>query len=123
MTRNTQSAADQFAGLGLAEADYTPAMTLAVKQRWSNLPIDRKVDDLRAAVAAVKAVETPTVEILEAQGFEGDAKVEAARLKRNATVNAWRERNQLQAALDAREARYAAMRAQRKVADVMADAS
>jgi hypothetical protein len=117
MTRNSKPAAEQFADLGLTNPKHwTPAMELAVKQKWSNLPIGDKVDDLRAAIADVVTDVTPSPEMLQATGFSKDVdacRVEAARLKRNATVNAWRKRNQLQAALDAREMRYAAMRAAR----------
>lgn len=113
MTRESKAAADQFAALGIPEADWTDTMRLAVKQRWSNLPVDVKVDDLRTRVAAVKKDPTPTAADLEAAGFAGDARTEAARLKRNAAVNAWRTRGQLQAALDARELKFAAMRAAR----------
>lgn len=117
MSRNSKPAAEQFADLGLTnQKHWTPAMQLAVKQKWSNLPIGDKVDDLRNAIADIVTDPTPSVEMLLATGFskdEGACRVEAARLKRNATVNAWRRRNQLQAALDAREMKYAAMRAAR----------
>ena len=111
MTRNSKSAEQQFADLGLTARDYTPAMVLAIKQHWSNLQIDAKVDDLRAAIKAVTTEETATADILIAKGMpEDEARSEAARLRRNAGVQAWRQRNQLQAALDAREAKFAKMR-------------
>ena len=114
MTRNSKTAEQQFTELGLTVRDYTPAMKLAIKQRWSNLEVDAKVDDLRARVAAVKVEETPSAEILQAQGMDPEeARAEAARLRRNAGVQAWRARNQLQAALDAREAKFAKMRGKR----------
>lgn len=119
-------AAEQFAALGIAEADYTKAMTLAVKQRWSNLPVERKVADLRAELAAVEAPVVPTVDALrtalEAAGeplAQAAAEAEHARLKRNAAVTAWRAKNKLQAAIDARDIKFAALRAKRgKVAPV-----
>lgn len=116
-------AADAFAALGLTAADYTDAMRLAVKQNWTNLPTDVAVSELREKVAAVTTAPTPTSNDLAAGGH-GTTYVngvivvdreacnkEAARLKRNAAVNAWRERNRLQAALDARDAKFAKMRA------------
>jgi hypothetical protein len=124
------TAAQQFEKLGLGPADYTTAMRNAVNQRWSELPVDRKVDELRADLAAVTREATATVEELldaevqilaqngvtmtvdELPAATRDAAVkEAERLKRNAGVNAWRERGKIQAALDARELRFAAMRA------------
>lgn len=116
MTRNSTPAADQFAALGIPEADWTDTMRLAVKQRWTNLPVDEKVGVLREQIAAVTKDPTPTADELAASGFAGDPVKEAARLKRNAAVNAWRARGQLQAALDARELRFAAIRAHRNAA-------
>jgi hypothetical protein len=115
MTRTTgRAAADQFTALGLTDADYTDAMRIAVKQGWSNLPVDAKVADLRDALAAVT---TPVITDTDARaGLPADATdeqvaVEVARLRRNAGVNAWRQRTRIQAALDARGAKFAAMRA------------
>lgn len=116
MARNSKPAAAQFDALGLTPTDWTPAMQMAVKQKWANLEVDAKVDDLRARIADVEPDPTPTADILMASGFstdEDECAAEARRLKRNATVNAWRERTQLQAALDARELRYAKVRAAR----------
>lgn len=115
MTRNSVKAADAFAALGIAPADWTDTMRLAVKQNWTNLPVDKKVDDLRAEIAAIKPEPVPPAEVLLAQGFgtEDECRAEVNRLKRNASVNAWRARGQLQAALDAREAKFARVRAAR----------
>lgn len=124
MTRQKATpAAEQFAALGLNDQTaWTPAMALAVKQKWANLPIDRKVDDLRSELAAVAVEQTPDAAALAADpdfqkqwGPADDAVINAAqaeahRLKRNAKVNAWRQRNQIQAALDARALKFAAMR-------------
>lgn len=109
MNRKSTPAAEQFSAMGLEPADWTDTMRIAVKQRWTNLPVDAKVDDLRTQIAAVTPAPAPTVEVLLAQGFgtEDECRTEVARLKRNASVNAWRTRNQLQAALDARELKYA----------------
>jgi hypothetical protein len=107
-------AAEQFAALGLNDpAAWSPAMHLAVKQRWGNLPVDRKVDDLRAELAAVEVEATPDAATVLSLGLAPDqtaAEVEAHRRKRNAKVNAWRARNQIQAALDARALKFAQMR-------------
>jgi hypothetical protein len=111
------SARDAFASLGLTdESAWTKAMNLAVTQKWTDLPTGEKVDDLRAARAAVKEAEVPEAAVLVATGVCADleaAGVERKRLVRNAKVNAWRERNKLQAALDARDLKFAAMRAKR----------
>lgn len=125
-TRKTP-AAEQFAALGLTdEAAWSKAMQLAVKQRWSGLPVDVKVADLRAQLAAVTVADVPSVDEMVAEavalgGTDDDATREKAeaehkRLKRNAAVNAWRERNQIQAALDARDLKFAGLRAARKSA-------
>lgn len=125
-TRKTP-AAEQFRALGLTdEKAWTDAMQLAVKQRWGGLPVDKKVADLRAALEAVTLAPIPSVDemVAEAVSLGGTddeatrtkATAEHKRLKRNAAVNAWRERNQIQAALDARDLRFAAMRAARKSA-------
>lgn len=124
MPRTSHSAEAQFRDLDIPVTDWTPAMQLAVKQKWSSLPVDEKVADLRDRLAAVKPATVPSVADLKAQLIlegrdvvtDADAEAEHKRLKRNAAVNAWRERNQLQAALDARELRFAAMRAKRKPA-------
>lgn len=119
MTRKNNSAAAQFAAMGIDPKDFTETMELAVKQKWSGLPVDEKVDDLRAQIADVEVDPTPTADMLQATGFSRDpdaCRVEAARLKRNATVNAWRRRGQLQAALDAREIKFAKVRAKRAAA-------
>jgi hypothetical protein len=122
MTRTKATpAAEQFAALGLTDQSaWSPAMNLAVKQKWANLPVDRKVDDLRAELAAIAVDEVPTVDMLEGSAMpqHGDARemtrdeavAEHARLLRNAKVNAWRKRNQIQAALDARALKFAQMR-------------
>lgn len=117
-------AAEQFAALGISESDWTDAMRLAVKQKWSGLPVDAKVGDLRSLLATTKATPpaVPSVEdIKKAMILAGDpvvtdaaATAEHKRRKRNAAVNAWRERNQIQAALDARDLKLAATRAKRK---------
>ena len=117
-------AAEQFAALGIAKDDWTDAMRLAVKQKWSGLPVDAKVADLRALLDAATAtpLDVPSVEdikkqmILDGAVIAADAEAikEHKRLKRNAAVNAWRERNQIQAALDARDLKFAALRAKRK---------
>lgn len=101
------AAADQFAKLGLTPADWTPAMGVAVKQKWTGLDVDAKVADLRERI---EAQVRPTLDTIRAQhpGVDDD---EATRLLRNAKVNAWRVRTRLQAALDARELRFAKMRA------------
>lgn len=114
-TKKSSGAAAQFAAMGIPESDWTDAMHLAVKQRWSNLPVDVKVDDLRASLADVKEPALPTVAELVAAGFdtEPQQKDEMARRKRNAKVQAWRARKQIQAALDARDLRFKAMRAKR----------
>lgn len=130
MTRVRRTpAAEQFKALGIPEADWTPAMTLAVKQNWSGLPVDEKVADLRNRLAAVETVATPSTEEIVANNLAatgiGDrdaAEVEAKRLARNAGVTAWRSRKQLQAALDARDLKFKALRASRKApADAAAD--
>lgn len=109
------TARDAFAALGLTETDWTPAMRLAVKQKWTNLPVDEKVSVLRERLQAVSAESTADAQTLHNAGFgtEEECAAEAARLKRNAGVQAWRARNQIQAALDAREAKFAKMRAGR----------
>lgn len=120
-------AADQFAGLGITPDQYTPAMQVAVKQKWSALRVDEKVADLRAAHAAVLLPPVPTVEemlaehaVVTGQPVTDDdrtrAEAEVVRLRRNAAVNAWRERTKLQAALDARDLKFAALRAKRGTA-------
>jgi len=116
-------AAELFNACGIAPDDYTAAMRLAVKQRWSGLPIHEKVDVLRARLAAVQVASVDPAAVCEslaadtpAAALDAATAAEVKRLKRNASVNAWRERNQLQAALDAREAKFAALRARRKVA-------
>lgn len=113
-TKKSRAAAAQFAELGIDEADYTPAMRLAVKQKWSSLPVDQPVGKLREQIAAV-VTEQPDMAALTA-AFPEPAEFEAElrRLKRNYAVTAWRRRNQLQAALDARDLRFAAMRSKRK---------
>ena len=112
-------AAEQFAALGFADPlDWTPAMALAVKQKWTNLPVDRKVDVLRADLAAVMVSVTATAHDLVVAGFSTDADAcatEASRLVRNAKVNAWRVRNQIQAALDARALKFAILRQSKAV--------
>lgn len=111
-------AAEQFAALRIDPKDFTPAMELAVKQKWSGLPVDEKVGDLRDRLAMVTLPGVPAVEALVADGMdEADAKAERARLLRNAKVNAWRTRNQIQAALDARDLRFRAMRAARSASN------
>jgi len=120
-------AAEQFHALGLTdEKAWTPTMLLAVKQRWSGLPVDQKVADLRAALAAVEVAAVPSVDEMVAEavslgGTDNDATRDKAttehkRLKRNAAVNAWRERNQIQAALDARDLKFRALRSAKKSA-------
>ena len=105
-------AAQQFTDLGIPEADWTPAMQLAVKQRWSGLPVTSTVAELRAELAKVEAVATPTAERLVEDGMaQAEAEAEAKRLKRNAAVNAWRTKTQVQAALDGRDLRFKRMRA------------
>lgn len=112
MTRRLTPAAEQFHQMGLTPADYTPAMEIAVKQKWGDLPVDDKVADLRDRIDAVTTEPTPTAIELEHAGLDAEAAAtEAKRLKRNAKVQAWRERNHLQAALDARELKFARMRA------------
>ena len=96
--------ADLFEEMGIPEADWTEPMRLAVKQKWSGLRVDEKVDVLRKELAAVEAVAVPS------SVTDPD---EVKRLKRNAAVNAWRTRNQIQAALDARDLKFAALRAKR----------
>ena len=115
MTRHAPAtpAADAFAGLGLDETEWTPAMTIAVRQCWSGLPTDAPVADLRAAIANIPQ---PTRDTIAAQNPDVTDADELSRLCRNAKVNAWRKRTQLQAALDARSLRFAKMRAARKVA-------
>lgn len=121
MTRRTP-AADQFKALGIPETDWTDAMQLAVKQKWSGLPVDDKVADLRAALEALTQPEVPTVEQIKGELVlagnpvvtDDMATAEHKRRKRNAAVNHWRARNQIQAALDAREAKFAMMRGKRK---------
>lgn len=114
MSKKSQPAGEQFAALGIDPADYTPAMTLAIKQRWSNLPVDKKVDELRAELAAVQTPAVTSVDaLIQELGTRELAEAEHRRLKRNAAVNAWRVRNQLRAALDARDLKFAAMRAKR----------
>lgn len=120
MTRKTP-AAEQFAALGIAETDWTDPMRLAVKQKWSGLPVDQNVSDLRDAIAAV--TQAPVADASEVKAelvlagaqvvSDADVATEVKRRKRNAAVNAWRERNQLQAALDARELKFAKMRQKR----------
>lgn len=130
MTRKTP-AAEQFAALGIAEDDYTDAMQLAVKQKWSGLPVEDKVADLRAALEALEAPTVPDVAqikadlVLAGNTVVSDemATAEHKRLKRNAAVNAWRTRNQIQAALDARELKFAAMRNKRASASKPATAT
>lgn len=125
MTRRTP-AAEQFAALGIPETDWTDAMRLAVKQKWSGLPVDAKVADLRTQLDELTArpLEVPTVADIKATMIlagaavvtDAAAETEHKRLKRNAAVNHWRERNQIQAALDARDLKFAALRAKRKPA-------
>lgn len=118
------AAADQFAALGLDQSVWTEPMRIAVAQKWSGLPVDTKVGDLRDQLAAPYELVVPTVdELIEAAAAAGGgdtadddalgvrAAAEHARLTRNAKVNAWRARTKLQAALDARELRFAALRA------------
>ena len=108
---DTIHAAQQFEQLGIELKDHTRAMQLAVSQRWTNLPVDLPVGELRKRIAAVKTAPVASVEDVMADRVtagenpvvRADCEAEVARLKRNAAVNAWRERNQLQAALDARE--------------------
>lgn len=111
-------AAAQFAALGIAEEDYTDAMRTAVTQRWAGLPVEKKIGDLRAELAAI---ETPTITLDDVPRGTGDpAVVEAAaaeelkRLRRNAAVNTWRAKTKLQAAIDARDVKFAALRAKRR---------
>lgn len=113
-------AADAFIALGLTDQTaWTPAMHLAVKQRWTDLPLDVKVGELRDRIANLTAPEVPDVGTVKAnlilanraEVSDADAKAEHARLKRNAGVNAWRQRGQLQAALDARDLKFKALRA------------
>ncbi len=116
MSRTAQpKPADQFRALGLTdETEWTPGMRLAVKQKWSGLPIDAKVDDLRAQLAAVQVEPVPAVDDLtKLIGDRDMAVAEHARLTRNAKVNAWRERGRLRAALEARELKFARLRAAR----------
>lgn len=119
------TAAQQFTDLGIPESDWTPAMRLAVKQRWSLLPVSEKVDVLRQGIAAVEPDPTPTVDQLATTGHpREECEKEARRLKRNAGVNAWRDRGQLQAALDARTLKFAQLRAAKKApAAAVGDAS
>lgn len=115
-----KSADAQFAALGIPESAWTPAMRLAVKQRWSSLPVDETVDSLRHRLADVTphAVPEPAELAASDESFAdaAAAEKEIARLKRNAAVNAWRERTQLQAALDARGLKFAGMRGRKKEA-------
>lgn len=99
----------------------TPAMQLAVKQRWNvKALLTLTVKQLEAQLAAVTVAATPTA--TEIAGLERNGKAmsdsdaapirerataEAARLLANAKVNAWRERGKLQAALDTRKLAYA----------------
>lgn len=114
-------AADQFAALGIPRDDWTDAMKLAVTQKWGDLPVTEKVADLRTSLAAVTTADVGTVADVKAQLLlsgativtEADAVAEHKRLKRNAAVQAWRKRNQIQAALDARELKFAQLRAKR----------
>lgn len=103
--------AEQFAGI--PESDWTDPMRLAIKQRWTKLPMDAKVDELRARLAAVTVApideDALRADFPDVEKFEAELK----RRKRNAAVNAWRERNQIQAALDARQAKFAALRSKR----------
>lgn len=114
-------AADQFRALGLTdETAWTDTMRLAVKQRWSGLPVDAKVADLRAQLAAIVPDPVPTAAALqaalEAAGeplAEQAAAAEHKRLKRNVAVDVWRRRGKVQAAIDARDLKFAALRALR----------
>lgn len=120
MSRTKQTTAtESFEKLGIDPADYTRAMTNAVKQRWGNLPTAKTVEALRADLAAVTVAETPTADRLVMDliatipdGIERAAKAEseAKRLAANAKVNAWRERGRIQAALDARSLYFARLR-------------
>jgi hypothetical protein len=121
--KQSTAAAAQFAQLGIPEADWTSAMSLAVRQKWSSLPVEKPVAELRRELAQVAVPRVPSRGELAAMHptYDEAAVVkEEARLKRNAAVHAWRQRNQLQAALDARELRFAAMRAKRKPAGAVA---
>lgn len=115
--RGGKSAAEQFKAMGIPESDWTDTMQVAVKQRWSSLPVDEKVADLRARLAAVAEPVLPSLEDLTKQyeaaadpHAEQTATDELARLKRNAKVQTWRARKQIQAALDARDLKFKALR-------------
>lgn len=115
-------AAEQFAVLGVSKSDYTDAMKLAIRQKWTNLPVDVPVAELRTRLAAVTPAPVPSLEEvtvaiaaahpdLPVEDVADKARTEQARLKRNAAVHAWRQRNQLQAALDARDHKFKVLRA------------
>lgn len=114
MASKKTPAAAAFEKLGAKPVDYTPAMRLAVKQKWTDLPTEVPVAELRERLAALEAPSVPTLAELEADESVTDPAGELVRLKRNAAVNAWRARNRLQAALDARNLRYAALRSAKK---------
>jgi hypothetical protein len=114
------SARQQFDKMGIDPADYTKPMQIAIKQRWTLLPVECKVGDLRNMLAAVTPAPTPSAVELAAENLARDgiedrdgAEREAKRLAANARVNAWRERGRIQAALDARDLKYAALRAKK----------
>jgi hypothetical protein len=104
-------------------APLTDAQRHALKQGWNLTDLlGLTVAELRARLAAVTPADVPSVVDLATQApadLPMDelpstwAVKEHARLKRNAVTNAWRERMRLQAALDTRGAKYAALRAKR----------
>lgn len=113
----------------------TPAEVNAAKQGWK-IDATPTIGALRTALAAVTVTVTPTASQLSADpAFRPElerttgaadsprivaATAEAARLERNAKVNAWRDRQRLQAAIDRRGASFALLRAA-KTAPTVAD--
>lgn len=103
------AAADQFAALGLDPEEWTPAMKVAVSQKWTGLETDAKVSELQQRLD--DHVRPTMDDVLKDHPGVDDA--EAARLLRNRKVDSWRVRTRLQAALDARRLRFTKMRAAR----------
>lgn len=108
--RTAQVVVDELKAAG---AEITPALEVAVKQKWT-LP-EGTMAELKAALAAVQMpTDLPSAEALYAANFHADkeaCQAEAVRLVRNAKTNDWRQRTRLQAAIDARTAKFANVRA------------
>lgn len=114
----SRTAAAVVEELKAAGAEITPALEVAVKQKWT-LP-EGTMAELKAQLDAVQMPnDLPTAEALYEANFHADkeaCKTEAARLVRNAKTNDWRNRTRLQAAIDARTLKFAVRGAKGKAA-------